>query len=84
MVGTLLLIGVATAANAIVVLYKVRKKRAADALVDVGVSSVMTVLFAGTLTGMATAVMASLFFSMYLWFDPIELPSVAELRTRYA
>jgi len=74
MVGSILLVGVATAFNAGVIMHKVRNGRAVDALVDVAVTATMSAIFAGTLGGQAIAMIASLLFSIYLWFVPVVLP----------
>ena len=78
---TLLLVGTATAFNAGVILHKVREGRYADSLVDVGVNVMLSTLYAGTLGGMAIAMVASLIFSMYLWFYPVEVPERIRVNT---
>ena len=76
MVGTLLLVAVATAFNAGVIIHKLRKERYTDSLVDISANLIMTTLYAGTLGGMAISMVASLIFSIYLWFFPVKLPTI--------
>ena len=69
----ILLGGIATAFNFIIVLYKLRNGRIADSIIDITTAGIMGGMFIGTLTGMAIAMMASMIISIYLWFYPIEL-----------
>ena len=73
MFATMLLIGIATAFNFIVVIYKLRRSRTTDAIVDVSLTALMGFMFAGTMAGMAIAMVSSFILSLYLWFNPIRL-----------
>jgi hypothetical protein len=83
MVASLFLVGASTASQAVVVLEKVRTRRYFDAVLDLGVALTFSALFAGTLGGSAVAMVASVLFSVYLYFRPVKvnLPEVSE-RTR--
>ena len=74
MFATLLLIGVATAFNFIVVLFKVRRGRYFDAAIDTSLTALMGLMFAGSLGGMSIAMVSSFLLSLYLWFNPLALP----------
>ena len=73
----ILLGGLATAFNFIIILHKLRKGRIADSIIDIATAGIMGGLFVGTLTGMSIAMVASMMVSIYLWFCPIEiLPNI--------
>ena len=74
MLGTMLLIGIATAFNFINIIIKWRRDRRADAIFDLAISAAMAAIFAGSMAGMAIAMVSSFFFSLYLWIYPIRLP----------
>jgi hypothetical protein len=76
MVGTLALVASATAGQFIVVSEKIRKRRLFDAVIDLSIATVISTLYAGTLGGMAIAMVASVLFSIYLYFRPIPEPSI--------
>jgi len=68
----ILLGGVATAFNFIIILHKLRNGRIVDSLIDLGTAITIGAMFVGTLTGMAIGMMASAIISIYLWFFPIK------------
>ena len=74
MFGTIALIGIATAFNFINIIIKWRKDRRADAIFDLTISALMAAIFAGSMAGMAIAMVSSFFFSLYLWIYPIRMP----------
>ena len=69
----ILLGGIATAFNFIIILHKLRNGRIADSIIDMTTAGIMGELFVGTLAGMSIAMVASMWVSMYLWFYPIEI-----------
>ena len=67
---TVILFGLATAGNIAVLKWKVEHERFADAGIDAAVLGVLAWLFSGTITGLATATIASAFISVYLLVSP--------------
>lgn len=65
-----LVIGLATAFNFIIVMWKIKKKRTEDAIVDIGVFVALSYLFAGTIAGMSVGMVASATVSLYLLIFP--------------
>ena len=63
-------IGIATAFNFIVILFKFRRHRYEDACFDLAVFIVISYMFAGTISGMSVGMVASAIVSIWLWFDP--------------
>lgn len=70
---TLLLIGLATAFNFIIIVHKFRKSRFADACLDMGIMAVICVLFSGTFSALTVGMIASMAVSFYLLFSPVKL-----------
>lgn len=63
-------IGIATAFNFIVILFKFKRHRYEDACFDLAVFIVISYMFAGTISGMSVGMVASAIVSIWLWFDP--------------
>ena len=63
-------IGIATAFNFIVILFKFKRHRYEDACFDLGIFTVISYMFAGTISGMSVGMVASAIVSIWLWFDP--------------
>ena len=63
-------IGIATAFNFIVILFKFKKHRYEDACFDLAIFTVISYMFAGTISGMSVGMVASAIVSIWLWFDP--------------
>lgn len=63
-------IGIATAFNFIVILFKFKKHRYEDACFDLVIFTVISYMFAGTISGMSVGMVASAIVSIWLWFDP--------------
>ena len=63
-------IGIATAFNFIVILFKFRRHRYEDACFDLAVFIAISYMFAGTISGMSVGMVASAIVSIWLWFDP--------------
>lgn len=70
---SLMLIGVATSINLIVIKFKLEKGRFADAFLDGAMLVILTLVFGGSYAGLTTAVVASSIISTYLWFSPPKL-----------
>ncbi len=67
---TVILFGLATAGNLAVLKWKVEHERFIDAGIDAAVLATLAWLFSGTITGLATATIASAFISIYLLISP--------------
>ena len=63
-------IGIATAFNFIVILFKFKRRRYEDACFDLTVFIAISYMFAGTISGMSVGMVASAIVSIWLWFDP--------------
>lgn len=63
-------IGIATAFNFIVILFKFKRHRYEDACFDLAIFTVISYMFAGTISGMSVGMVASAIVSIWLWFDP--------------
>ena len=72
MLALALIGGLALALNFIIILHKFRRDKYEDGILDLGAAFIMSLLFAGTMVGMAIAMVGSLIFSAYLWFFPVE------------
>ena len=70
---TILIFGLATAANVAVLKWKLEHYRYADATVDATVLIVLTYIFGGSIAGLAVATVASAFLSMYLLVSPPDI-----------
>jgi hypothetical protein len=66
----LVIVGVVTFLNLIILKIKFEAGRTADLIIDIGAIVVLNYFFAGTLGGMIVAMVASLLMSIYLWFSP--------------
>lgn len=67
-----LVIGIATAFNFIVILFKFKRNRWEDACFDLSIFVAISWMFAGTISGMSVGMVASAVVSIWLWFDPPE------------
>ena len=65
-----LIAGLFTALNLIVIMIKIKKDRWLDAFIDGGLLVTLTMVFGGSITGLLTAVVASSIISMYLLAMP--------------
>lgn len=70
----LLVIGIATAFNFMVIKYKVEKERYLDALLDLFTLSTLSFIFMGTYDGLVVSTIASAIISVYLYFVPPKIP----------
>ena len=64
------IIGIATAFNFIVIIFKFKRMRYEDACFDITIFAIITWMFAGTISGMSVGMVASAIVSIWLWFDP--------------
>lgn len=65
-----LVIGIATAFNFIVIMFKFKRGRWEDAIFDTLIFIVISYMFAGTISGMSVGMVASAVVSIWMWFDP--------------
>ncbi len=70
---TIMIMGIATAANLAIIKIKLEKSRNADALVDGTILVALGFIFSGTISGLAVATVASMFISGYLYISPPDL-----------
>ena len=70
----LLIIGIATAFNFMVIKYKVEKERYLDAILDLFTLSILSFIFMGTYDGLVVSTIASAIISVYLYFVPPKIP----------
>lgn len=68
-----IIVGVVTFFNLVVLKIKFEQGRTADLLVDVSALVTLNYLFGGTLTGMTIAMVASFCITIYLYFWPPKL-----------
>jgi hypothetical protein len=66
----LLLIGLVSAFNMLIIKFKLEKKRFADAVLDLFLMAVLGWLFKGTYAGMVVAMVASMSISLFLLVSP--------------
>lgn len=72
----LILIGLVTAANFLILKIKAENHRWADLIFDVLVLSILSFLFAGTLGGLTIAMVSSFTVSIYLYFYPPNIKKI--------
>lgn len=65
-----LVIGVATAFNFLVILWKFKRNRVEDGVLDLVIFAIISAMFAGTIAGMSVGMVASAIVSTYLLFSP--------------
>ena len=80
--GLIFFIGLATFFNFAIILHKFRKGNTANAVLDLGILAIITVLFIGSISALAIGMVASMLFSIYLLFIRIELPQKKTTRRR--
>jgi len=66
----ILILGIATAFNFIVIKWKYEKGRYGDCLLDLVTIIALSAMFGGTITGMSVAMIASFIISLYLYKNP--------------
>jgi len=70
-----LVIGLATAFNFIIVLWKLKHDRVEDGILDIAAFVAISYLFAGTISGMSVGMVASATISLYLLIFPPKFTS---------
>ena len=78
----LIVLGIATAVNFLVIKWKVENKRYGDAVLDSLILFMITSLFGGSLGGMTIAMVASLITSTYLLIYPPKTPTFDKEKRR--
>jgi hypothetical protein len=71
-----LIIGIATAANFLILKTKAEKHRWADLAFDLVVLFILSTLFSGTLGGLTIAMISSFIVSVYLYFYPPNIKKI--------
>lgn len=66
----LFIIGVVVAFNFLVIYVKFTKNRISDAILDVSLLTIVSILFGGSYAGLVVATVASAIISIYLFFSP--------------
>jgi uncharacterized protein (DUF983 family) len=72
----LIIIGLVTAANFLILKIKAEQNRWADLIFDIVVLSILSFLFSGTLGGLTIAMVSSFTVSVYLYFYPPNLKKI--------
>ena len=72
----LIIIGLVTAANFLILKVKAEQNRWADLIFDIVVLSILSFLFSGTLDGLTIAMVSSFTVSIYLYFYPPNLQKI--------
>ena len=72
----LIVIGLVTAANFLILKVKAEQNRWADLIFDISVLSILSFLFSGTLGGLTIAMVSSFTVSVYLYFYPPNLQKI--------
>ena len=69
----LMVMGICTALNFVVIISKYRRERYMDATLDFALLGVICFLFSSGINALCIGMIASAFISMYLWFKPVSL-----------
>ena len=72
----LIIIGLVTAANFLILKIKAEEHRWADLAFDVVTLSILSYLFSGTLGGLTIAMVSSFTVSVYLYFFPPDIKKI--------
>ena len=65
--------GICTFFNFVIIISKYRKKRYADATLDMSLLAVICFLFSSGINALCIGMIASAGISIYLWFKPVSL-----------
>ena len=68
-----LVLGLAVSFNFIVILKKWRMRRYFDSLLDTSILTIICFLFCGTYSALVTGTIASMFVSIWLYFNPVTM-----------
>ena len=77
----ILIIGFATFFNLSIVLHKIKKGKFINAALDLSTLVVISILFSGSISGLAVGMIASMGFSIYLLFIPLKLSNSNRIQT---
>ena len=69
----LMVMGICTALNFVVIISKYRRERYMDATLDLGLLGVICFLFSSGINALCIGMIASAVISGYLWFKPVSL-----------
>jgi hypothetical protein len=72
----LIIIGLVTAANFLILKVKAEQNRWADLIFDISVLFILSFLFSGTLGGLTIAMVSSFTVSVYLYFYPPDIQKI--------
>lgn len=67
---TLLLMGIATGFNFCIIVWKFKRQRWLDAVIDTFIMAAICVLFSGTISGLSIGMIGSAICSLYLLVSP--------------
>lgn len=70
---TLIFIGLITAFNFLIILWKYKHERHLEATIDSAIMIAIFYMFVGTISGMTVGMVASLVVSIVLLFNPIDM-----------
>lgn len=76
----LIIIGLVTAANFLILKIKAEKNRWADLIFDLVVLSILSFMFSGTLGGLTIAMISSFVVSVYLYFFPPNIKKILNIK----
>lgn len=71
-----LFLGLAVSFNFIVIIRKYRLKRYFDSFLDCSIFTIICFLFSGTFSALVLGTIASMFVSIYLYFNPVTLAMI--------
>lgn len=72
----LIIIGLVTAANFLILKVKAEQNRWADLIFDISVLSILSLMFSGTLGGLTIAMVGSFTVSIFLYFYPPNIKKI--------
>jgi len=72
----ILIMGIATAFNILVIIFKLKLNRKSDAMIDTSLFIVLSYLFSGSIIGLQVAMVASAIISISLFFIKIEIKNL--------
>ena len=78
----LIIIGLVTAANFLILKIKAEKNRWADLIFDLVVLSILSFMFSGTLGGLTIAMVGSFVVSVYLYFFPPNIKKILNIKSK--
>jgi uncharacterized protein (DUF983 family) len=79
----LIIIGLVTAANILILKIKAEQNRWADLFFDISVLLFLSYMFFGTLGGLTVAMVSSFVVSIYLYFYPPKIKNIFTIRSKH-